>query len=134
MDPVDVMDGHFVPNLTVGGGGLLAEKQRTFSRRALDDNGPGKYARHLQSTGRIPSHSLQLPGHCANSSGKSVRSAKVGISIRPKTPLSHSQTCATGLVLIMTVEHGFGGKIHDGHDAQRVNCANIFPDGNWTAG
>jgi ribulose-phosphate 3-epimerase len=118
---VDVMDGHFVPNLTIGMPVVAALKK--ISKIPLDVHlmieSPEKYVDdfigagadvltiHVEAT-KDPEHVLK---HIKN---KSVRA---GISLRPGTPLSAIESLLpfADLVLVMTVEPGFGGQsfMHD---------------------
>lgn len=113
---VDVMDGHFVPNLTIGPAVIKA--LRPHSKRAFDvhlmiepvDPFIEDYAKagadiitvHAEATTHLH-RTLQLI--------KSL-DKKCGVSIVPTTPasaLEYVMDCAD-LILVMTVNPGFGGQ------------------------
>ncbi len=113
---VDVMDGHFVPNLTIGA--PVVKWLRKATRLPLDvhlmieqpenllqdflDAGSDVITLHVESTKKMP-ELIQT-----------IRQAqrKVGVTLRPRTPLSTIEPYLSqvDLVLVMTVEPGFGGQ------------------------
>lgn len=113
---LDVMDGHFVPNLTIGPSVIRSLRQVT--RHVLDVHlmisNPlfyaGEFARagadlicfHLESDSD-PSHVIDK----IRRYGK-----KAGLAIKPGTPASALTPYLSQLdmVLVMTVEPGFGGQ------------------------
>ena len=125
---VDVMDGHFVPNLTIGAPVVKALKK--VSTIPLDVHlmisNPEKYIEdfalagsdiitfHYEATKEKTKEVIDL----IKSFGK-----KVGLSVKPKTSVSEilEYIPMVDLVLVMTVEPGFGGQsfMHD--------CASKIP-------
>jgi len=113
---IDVMDGHFVPNITIGPQTVAAIKKRT--KLPLDVHlmisEPDKYIEkfiragadiltvHVEASVHIH-RSIQL----INSFG-----IKSGISINPSTPVEALEHLLpdVDLVLLMTVNPGFGGQ------------------------
>ena len=113
---VDIMDGHFVPNLSFGP--HIVKCVRKASKLPMDahlmvsypenfikpfyDAGAGLITLHYESKSDI----LKLL--------KKIKrlGAQVGLSIKPKTPLSKITKYFKfiDLLLIMTVEPGFGGQ------------------------
>jgi len=113
---VDVMDGHFVPNITVGP--MIVEGLRKITRLPLDVhlmiNTPDKYLRDFASAGSdyITVHTeatahLHRTIQCIKESG-----VKAGVSLNPATPLCTLDYILSDidLVLIMSVNPGFGGQ------------------------
>lgn len=112
---VDVMDGHFVPNLTIGA--PVVKKIRPCTNRTLDVHlmieEPLKYAEDFAKAG-----SDYLTIHVeAKEPRKTLKrikklGMKPGISLRPGTPLKRIRPYLKDveMVLIMTVEPGFGGQ------------------------
>lgn len=113
---VDVMDGHFVPNLTIGAPVVAAIRPHTD--KVMDVHlmisEPEKYIEDFAKAGSdiITVHAeveADLAGLVAQikSLGK-----KAGISVKPKTPASvlADVIADIDLVLVMTVEPGFGGQ------------------------
>lgn len=113
---VDVMDGHFVPNLTVGP--VVVSWIRKCTRLPLDVHlmidEPIQYIEAFRKAGsdRITVHveaCREVP-KTLDSIRKS--GAGAGISLRPKTAIEAVYPFLSGLdlVLVMTVEPGFGGQ------------------------
>ncbi len=113
---VDVMDGHFVPNLTIGIPVVAALKK--VSTLPLDVHlmieKPERYIEQFIKAGSdyltIHVESSNDPAACLYEIKK--WGAKAGITLRPKTPLSEIESLLKicDLVLVMTVEPGFGGQ------------------------
>lgn len=116
---LDVMDGHFVPNLTIGP--FIVEAVRRKSRLPLDVHlmieKPLNYLDAFSSAG---ADSLTVHIEACEENIEEViekvksMKKKIGIAYRPKTPLptSIADSCLlkADLVLLMTVEPGFGGQ------------------------
>ena len=113
---IDVMDGHFVPNITIGP--LVVEAVRKVTDLPLDvhlmiDN-PDLYVPEFAKAGAdiIVVHAestahLHRTVQLIKSLGK-----KAGISLNPATPLHYLDYILDelDLVLLMTVNPGFGGQ------------------------
>ena len=113
---VDVMDGHFVPNLTIGP--MVVEALRSRTHLPLDvhlmitepERWVGDYAAagahfvtfHAEATPHLH-RTIQLIKDCG---------VKVGISINPGTPPSAIKEVLplVDLVLVMSVNPGWGGQ------------------------
>ena len=113
---VDVMDGHFVPNLTIGP--PVIESLRKYTKLPFDvhlmispvhkyiknysDAGSDIITIHPEATENIKD-SIDL----IKSLGK-----KVGLSLNPNTPIDviEKYLIEINLVLVMTVHPGFGGQ------------------------
>ena len=119
---IDVMDGHFVPNISIGVPVVKSIRKKTnmFLDTHLMIENPHKYVEAFAKAGSdlITFHYESCPDrieeviNLIKSFGK-----KVGISIKPKTEANvlFPYLDKIDLVLIMTVEPGFGGQefIHD---------------------
>lgn len=113
---LDVMDGHFVPNLTFGPPVIAA--LRKTSRLPFDTHlmieEPERWVETYRKAGAdvITVHAEA----CGNLSGTLHRirelGAKAGVSINPATPLSAIEEVLgeVDLVLLMSVNAGFGGQ------------------------
>ena len=113
---IDVMDGHFVPNITIGP--LVVEAVRKVTDLPLDvhlmiDN-PDLYVPEFAKAGAdiIVVHAestahLHRTVQLIKSLGK-----KAGVSLNPATPLQYLDYILDelDLVLLMTVNPGFGGQ------------------------
>ncbi len=113
---IDVMDGHFVPNLTIGPavvGALRPYTTLPFDVHLMLTN-PAKFVDAFAKAGAdwITIH-LEGEDHILDTLAR-IREAgcKPGLSIKPGTPAEavFPYLDAVGLVLIMTVEPGFGGQ------------------------
>jgi ribulose-phosphate 3-epimerase len=113
---VDVMDGHFVPNLTIGAPVVKAIRKHTkllIDSHLMIEN-PAKYAEDFKKAGSdiITVHTEAVSG--LKSLIKKIKSygIKAGVSIKPKTPESavYKVLDIVDMVLVMTVEPGFGGQ------------------------
>jgi ribulose-phosphate 3-epimerase len=113
---VDVMDGHFVPNITVGP--LVVAAIRPHTTLPLDVHlmieSPEKYIQQFAQAGAniITVHVEVCPHlHRVVESIKEL-GVKAGVSLNPSTPLTavDEVLSALDLVLLMSVNPGFGGQ------------------------
>lgn len=113
---VDVMDGHFVPNITIGP--MFVKALKPISKTAIDVHlmieNPQKYVPDFIEAGAniITVHAeadvhLMRTLDMIRSGGK-----KAGVSLNPSSPLSLIEYAISeiDLLLIMTVNPGFGGQ------------------------
>jgi len=118
---IDVMDGHFVPNITIGP--VVVKSIKKYSKMFFDVHlmitNPEKYWESFYKAGAdlIVFHSEVLCDKKLLIQEIKKAGIKVGVSIKPKTPVSDILELLplTDVVLIMTVEPGFGGQsfMHD---------------------
>ena len=114
---VDVMDGHFVPNLTIGAPVVKALKRVTkipLDVHLMIEN-PAKYVKDFALAGAdIITFHYEATKETTFDVINIIKSygVKVGISIKPKTSVNAIRPYLdmVDLVLIMTVEPGFGGQ------------------------
>lgn len=118
---IDVMDGHFVPNITIGA--PVVKSLRPVTEKVLDVHlmieNPEKYVEDFAKAGAdyITIHVEATPD--PKSCLKKIKSlgVKPGITLRPATPIEEIEPLLdiANLVLIMTVNPGFGGQsfMHD---------------------
>ncbi|MDZ4183798.1 MAG: ribulose-phosphate 3-epimerase [Desulfuromonadales bacterium] len=113
---VDVMDGHFVPNITIGP--LVVDAVRKVTSKPLDVHlmieNPDRYIPDFAKAGAdlITVHQEAVPHlHRTIQLIKSL-GKKVGVSINPATPVSTLEVILDDLdlVLLMSVNPGFGGQ------------------------
>ena len=113
---LDVMDGHFVPNLTFGP--LVVEAIRRRTKLPLDVHlmisDPARYAvDFLEAGADILTLHYEIAGDVSETIEKIRRRGKIaGISIKPATPpnVLFPLLPQIGLALVMSVEPGFGGQ------------------------
>ncbi len=113
---VDVMDGHFVPNLTIGPPVIRWIKKTTklpLDVHLMIDE-PIKTIKEYRNAGAdyITVHVEACQNVEKTLSEIKALGAKVGISLRPKTDVKKLEPFlkAVDLILVMTVEPGFGGQ------------------------
>src|SRR5687767_14157616 len=113
---VDVMDGHFVPNITIGL--PVVKSLRKATRLKLDTHlmieEPGRYAVQFVEAGAdMVSVHVEDDVHLQRTL-TSIRQAgaEAGIAINPATPLSAIEEALphADFVLLMSVNPGFGGQ------------------------
>ena len=113
---VDVMDGHFVPNITIGP--VVVKSLKKYTKLPLDVHlmisDPMKYAEAFAKAGAwgmtFHYEAVDDP-HLIIEECKRL-GVKPGMSIKPRTPASVVMPYLKDLyvVLVMTVEPGFGGQ------------------------
>lgn len=113
---VDVMDGHFVPNISIGP--VVVKGLRKYTSQIFDTHlmisEPNKYIPQFIEAGsdRITFHIEAVKDPLITI--KLIRSlgAKVGISIKPGTPVNSIVKWIPFIdqILVMSVEPGFGGQ------------------------
>lgn len=113
---VDVMDGHFVPNITIGP--LVVDAVRKITDKPLDVHlmieNPDLYIPDFAKVGAdiITVHQEAVPHlHRTVQLIKSL-GKKAGVSINPSTPVETLDVILDelDLVLVMSVNPGFGGQ------------------------
>jgi ribulose-phosphate 3-epimerase len=114
---VDIMDGHFVPNLTFGPE-TLAALRRAGSKLFLDTHlmlaEPHRYVEPFAKAGAnlISIHIEPSYDHAATLARIRALGCKCGIVLNPGTPATAVESLleVVDLVLVMTVQPGFGGQ------------------------
>lgn len=116
MHHVDVMDGHFVPNISFGP--VVIKGLAKVAKKPLDIHlmisEPEKYLdEYIALKPELITIHAEILGDVSSSLAK-IKAAgiKVGLSIKPATTLSEiKQYCqAIDVLLVMSVEPGFGGQ------------------------
>lgn len=135
---VDVMDGHFVPNLTVGP--VVVNALKRVTDLPLDVHlmieeperyipsfvkaGAGIVTVHVESTPDVRGALNQIRGE----------GARAGITLRPATPLESITDFLeeVDLILVMSVEPGFGGQAFLPDSLERIqHLRGILDDLPW---
>jgi ribulose-phosphate 3-epimerase len=113
---VDVMDGHFVPNITVG---LPVVKSLAGATRLPIDahlmiSEPGRYAEQFVSAGaRMVSVHVEADANLHRTlMSIKMAGAQAGVVVNPSTSLGHIEEALrfADYVLVMSVNPGFGGQ------------------------
>jgi len=117
---VDVMDGHFVPNISIGP--VVVSKIHASATKPLDVHlmisDPAKYAEPFVEAGAevLTFHVEVTPGEAAAREVIAVFRKhgvrQVGVALNPDTPVERVMPFldAVDLVLVMSVVPGFGGQ------------------------
>ena len=113
---VDVMDGHFVPNLTIGPmfvKGLAGSFSNPLDVHLMVDNPESTCDWYIDAGASLVTAQLEVLTH-ANRFARHVRErgALAGIAINPATPVCLLRDVVEELdvVLVMSVNPGFGGQ------------------------
>ncbi len=136
---VDVMDGHFVPNLSFGPDLVrLAKKKGFYVDTHLMVTNPLEVTPWFVEAGSdiVTCHVEAVPDALAALKKIRAFGVKAGLAVKPKTPIDGLigvlEHC--DLALVMTVEPGFGGQtfmpdmmhkiaaLRRAIDAQHLNC------------
>ncbi|MDO8784744.1 MAG: ribulose-phosphate 3-epimerase [Syntrophales bacterium] len=113
---IDVMDGHFVPNITIGPGVVKSLRKITglpFDVHLMIED-PCRYIEEFAVAG---SNIITVHAEATHHLHRALamirdRGIKAGVALNPSTPLAHIEPILTDLetLLIMTVDPGFGGQ------------------------
>jgi ribulose-phosphate 3-epimerase len=113
---IDVMDGHFVPNITIGP--LIVEAVRDATRLPLDVHlmieQPERYIESFVKSGAttVGVHAEACPHLHRTVAQIREAGARASVTINPGTPVSALEPVLGDVdqVLVMTVNPGFGGQ------------------------
>ena len=123
---LDVMDGHFVPNLTFGPSVISSIRNKTkkcFDTHLMISN-PDEYIEQYKNAGSdIITVHKEVCGHL-DKTLSSIKNAgcKAGISINPGTDISGLEYVLDkiDLILVMSVNPGFGGQKFINSSIQKI--------------
>jgi len=124
---VDVMDGHFVPNLTFGP--LVVEAVRRATRLPVEAHlmveRPELF---LEAFAKSGATLIEVQVEATTSLYRTVQTikelgAKAGVAINPATPVDALREILPyiDLVNVMTVEPGFGGQKFIAHSPEKIS-------------
>lgn len=132
---VDVMDGHFVPNITIGP--LIAEAARRATDLTIDVHlmisDPDRYLEAFARAGAdvLTVHYEACP-HLHRTLGR-IRElgVRAGVAVNPGTPVDFVRDCLAeiDLLLVMSVNPGFGGQSFIEASTKKVAEARKLLDG-----
>jgi ribulose-phosphate 3-epimerase len=133
---IDVMDGHFVPNLTIGP--LVVEAIRKITPLTLDVHlmieNPDDY---IDAFCRAGSDIITVHYEACTHLHRTVHSikehgVKAGVAINPATPLQLIEPILADidLLLIMTVNPGFGGQTFISSTLEKIRAAHSWKAAN----
>jgi ribulose-phosphate 3-epimerase len=131
---VDVMDGHFVPNITIGP--PVVRSIRKTTTLPLDVHlmiaEPDRYVEAFVDAGAnmVSVHVEVLP-HLHRTIGFIKKlGAKAGVVLNPSTPVASIQDIAADVdyVLVMSVNPGFGGQVFIPHSLKKIQAVRRLLD------
>lgn len=113
---VDVMDGHFVPNITIGP--AVVRDIKKLAKTPLDVHlmieNPQKYVADFVKSGSdmLTLHAETISVADFQAEKKKIGNVKLGLSLNPGTPLDKVAPYLkyADFVLVMSVNPGFGGQ------------------------
>ena len=123
---VDVMDGHFVPNITIGV--PVVKSLRKVTRLPLDVHlmimEPDRYVDAFVEAGAnlLSVHVEVLPHLHRTITHIKKLGAKAGVVLNPSTPVNAIAEVAADVdfVLVMSVNPGFGGQVFIPHSLDKI--------------
>ena len=124
---IDVMDGHFVPNITFGPGLIKALRPHSnlFFDVHLMIEEPGRYVKQFAAAGAdILNVHVEACTHLQRTISEIKElGLKAGVTLNPGTPLTTLEYVLNDvdLVLIMSVNPGFGGQKFIPFTLQKLN-------------
>ena len=132
---VDVMDGHFVPNITIGPPVVRAIKR--VATRPLDVHlmieDPDRYIEAFVDGGRR--HGVgprrSVPASASHGHVHQELGAKAGVVLNPSTPVAalEDDRRDVDFVLVMSVNPGFGGQAFIPHSLDKLRRVRAVLDG-----
>jgi ribulose-phosphate 3-epimerase len=131
---VDVMDGHFVPNLTIGP--PVVRSIRKVAKVPLDVHlmieEPDRYLEAFVSAGAamISVHVEVLPHLHRTIQAIKQLGAKAGVALNPSTPIVALEEIAAEVdhVLVMSVNPGFGGQTFIPRSESKIQAVRALLD------
>ena len=131
---VDVMDGHFVPNITIGPPVIKALRSKTslpFDVHLMIDP-VHKYIKDFANAGAdiITIHPEATPNLQDSSNEIKSFKKKVGISLNPDTKIDiiEDYLDKVDLILIMSVYPGFGGQKFISEVLEKIKSLKVLKD------
>ena len=131
---VDVMDGHFVPNITIGP--AVVKSLKRVARTPLDVHlmitDPDRYIEAFAEAGAamISVHVEVLPHLHRTVHAIKALGVKAGVVLNPSTPVGALEEIASDVdfVLVMSVNPGFGGQSFIPRSAAKVAAVRALLD------
>jgi ribulose-phosphate 3-epimerase len=131
---VDVMDGHFVPNITIGV--PVVKSLRKATTLPLDVHlmitDPDRYIEPFIEAGAsmVSVHVEVLPHLHRTITQIQKLGARAGVVLNPSTPVSAIEEIAADVdfVLVMSVNPGFGGQVFIPHSLKKIQGVRALLD------
>ncbi len=131
---VDVMDGHFVPNITIGP--VITEGARRVTGLPLDVHlmieAPERYLEAFAKAGAdsLTVHQETCPDLAATLAQIRSLGVRAGVAVNPDTPVESIRAVAADLdlLVIMSVQPGFGGQKYIDGSTDKIRRARALLD------
>ena len=131
---VDVMDGHFVPNISIGV--PVVKSLRKATKLPLDVHlmitDPDRYIEAFVDAGAdmLSVHVEVLPHLHRTITQIKKLGAKAGVVLNPSTPVAAIEEIAADVdyVLVMSVNPGFGGQVFIPHSIKKIQNVRALLD------
>lgn len=124
---IDVMDGHFVPNITFGQG-VVEALHRVVGIPLVAHLMILEPDRHFEAFAKAGAHSLIVHQEACPHLHRSLQSIRkleleVGVALNPATPLTSIEKVLedTDVIQLMTVNPGFGGQKFILNQTEKIN-------------
>jgi len=123
---IDIMDGHFVPNITIGPPVVKSLRQTTalpFDVHLMIENADNYIDSFIDAGADIISIHPECNYHLHRSIQKiKQRKKKAAVALNPATPLSAVDWILkdVDMILVMTVNPGFGGQLYIDEMTEKV--------------
>jgi ribulose-phosphate 3-epimerase len=132
---VDVMDGHFVPNISIGP--VITEGARRSTKLPLDVHlmieAPERYLEAFVKAGAdsLTVHQETCPDLHGTIAEIHRLGVRAGVAVNPDTPLESIRDVVPqiDLLLIMSVHPGFGGQKYIVGSTEKIRAARAMLDG-----
>lgn len=111
---IDIMDGHFVPNISFGA--QLVQDLRALSSLFFDVHLMiDPYESYLESFAQAGADGITVHAEASGDVARALATIRswglrAGIAINPKTPVTDQWKGMVEQIIVMTVEPGFGGQ------------------------
>ena len=136
---VDVMDGHFVPNITIGIPVVRALKR--VATRPLDVHLMIEQPdRHLEAFAQAGAGTITVHAEAVTHLHRTLAQiralgARAGVALNPSTPVSAIEEVISSIdcVLVMTVNPGFGGQVFIPESYDKVRRVRALLDARHSA-
>lgn len=131
---IDVMDGHFVPNLAIGiptVRSLRPHSELFFDVHLMTTN-PGAYLAEFKAAGAdlVSVHIEAIPDPTETADKARDEGIRFGLALNPGTPFEAVEPFLVlcDLLVVMSVEPGFGGQTFDVSVLDKIRAAKISID------
>jgi len=137
---IDVMDGHFVPNLTIGVPVVKSLRKATtlpLDVHLMITDADRFIAPFIEAGANMVSVHVEVLPHLHRTIGQIKKlGAQAGVVLNPSTPVSAIEEVAADVdfVLVMSVNPGFGGQVFIPRSLAKIRAVRALLDRSGNAG